>query len=84
MLPPPYLISTYIYRAILVRVAQIGYCRDPDFELYAPGQLSLEDRIAMALSKDDILRKACETERVDMVPWNKEIQTGRRLAKGML
>ncbi|GJJ11070.1 hypothetical protein Clacol_005301 [Clathrus columnatus] len=62
---------TGLTSAILIRVAQIGYNRDTEFEVNAPGQLSLEDRIAVALFENDVLRKACQNENIDMKEWKK-------------
>ncbi|KAF8512128.1 hypothetical protein JB92DRAFT_340107 [Gautieria morchelliformis] len=55
--------------AILIRTAQIGYARDPEYELCAPGQASLEDRIAIAMQQQETLRKACRDEGIER-DWN--------------
>ena len=52
--------------AILIRVATIGYAREPDFEVHSPNQLSLEERIAWALLNRKVFRDACENEGVDL------------------
>jgi 2-hydroxy-dATP diphosphatase / coenzyme A diphosphatase len=52
-------------RAILIRTAQIGYARHPDFELYAPGQMNQDVRVANAMVKEESLRKACRDEGIE-------------------
>ena len=49
----------------MIRTAQIGYARDPEFELYAPRQASLEDRIAIAMQQEESLRNACQAEGIE-------------------
>ncbi|KIJ57297.1 hypothetical protein M422DRAFT_23355 [Sphaerobolus stellatus SS14] len=51
--------------SILVRVALIGYSQDPEFELDAPGQISLEERVARALKENEKLKEACRAEGID-------------------
>ena len=51
---------------ILIRVATIGYAREPDFEVHSPNELSLEERIAWALLNRKVFRDACENEDVDL------------------
>ncbi|KAF8165916.1 NUDIX hydrolase domain-like protein [Crassisporium funariophilum] len=51
---------------MLIRVATIGYARQPDFEVSPPGALSTEERIAWALVNKPVFREACDRERVDL------------------
>lgn len=51
--------------SILIRVATIGYGRDPDFEPYAPNQPTGEQRLAYALRYDPIFREAALAEGID-------------------
>ncbi|KAI0774717.1 NUDIX hydrolase domain-like protein [Trametes elegans] len=51
--------------SILIRVATIGYGRDPEFEPYAPGQPTMQQRIAHALRYDPIFREAERAEGID-------------------
>ncbi|KAH9931777.1 NUDIX hydrolase domain-like protein [Amylocystis lapponica] len=51
--------------AMLIRVATVGYGREPDFELYAPGQPTLEQRLAHALKHHPVFRKAARREGID-------------------
>ena len=51
---------------MLIRVATIGYAREPDFEVHSPNELSLEERIAWALLNRKAFRNACENEGVDL------------------
>jgi len=52
--------------AILIRVATIGYAREPDFEIRSFNELSIEERIARALLNRKIFRDACEKENIDL------------------
>jgi len=52
--------------AILIRVATVGYAREPDFEVLSPNELSLEERIAWALLNRKVFKDACENEGVDL------------------
>ncbi|KAI0371495.1 hypothetical protein BV20DRAFT_941868 [Pilatotrama ljubarskyi] len=51
--------------AILIKVATIGYGREPDFEPYAPGQPTMQQRIAHALRYDAVFREAERAEGID-------------------
>ncbi|KAI0796437.1 NUDIX hydrolase domain-like protein [Irpex lacteus] len=51
--------------AILIWVAMIGYGRRPDFELFAPGQWSHEQRLAYAMKHNPILREAQKKEGIN-------------------
>ncbi|KAI0355435.1 hypothetical protein OH77DRAFT_1424933 [Trametes cingulata] len=51
--------------AILIKVATIGYGREPDFEPYAPGQPTTQQRIAHALRHDPVFREAELAEGID-------------------
>ena len=53
------------FRAILIHTAQIGYARDPAYELNAPGQASLLDRIAVAIQQEASLQQACQEEGIE-------------------
>ncbi|KAI0751196.1 NUDIX hydrolase domain-like protein [Daedaleopsis nitida] len=51
--------------SILIRAAAIGYGHEPDFELYAPDQPTMEQRIAFALRYDPVFREAEIAEGID-------------------
>lgn len=51
---------------MMIRVATIGYAREPDFEAHAPNTPTTEERMAWALLHRHVLRAACEEEGVDM------------------
>jgi len=51
--------------AMLIRVAIIGYGRQPDYELFAHDQWTHEQRIAYVMRHNDILREAQEKEGLD-------------------
>ncbi|KAI9057635.1 hypothetical protein FKP32DRAFT_1762267 [Trametes sanguinea] len=51
--------------SILIEVASIGYGREPDFEPYAPGQPTWQQRIAHALRYDSVFREAERAEGID-------------------
>lgn len=51
--------------AILIRVAIIGYGREPDFQLLAPDQRPTEERLAYALRHHAAFREAAEKEGID-------------------
>jgi len=54
--------------AMLIRVATVGYAREPDFEVQPPNAPTLEERIAWALLNRDTFRILCEEEGIDMKP----------------
>lgn len=54
-----------VCRSILIRVATIGYAREPDFEVFAPGQLPQEQRIIYQLKTDSVFREAAKREGID-------------------
>ncbi|KAF8523974.1 NUDIX hydrolase domain-like protein [Hysterangium stoloniferum] len=62
--------------SILVRTAQIGYAKDPDFQLNAEGQLSIRDRITIAMRVEESLRHACEAEGIEKDWLKYDISTG--------
>lgn len=67
---------------MLIRVAIIGYAREPDFGVHSPNELLLEERIAWALLNRKVFRDACEKEGVDLRPAEKIVKRfERRLAK---
>ncbi|KAI0832854.1 NUDIX hydrolase domain-like protein [Trametes gibbosa] len=51
--------------SILIKVATIGYGREPDFEPYAPGEPTTQQRIAHALRHDPVFREAERAENID-------------------
>ncbi|KAH9833854.1 NUDIX hydrolase domain-like protein [Rhodofomes roseus] len=65
---------------VLIRVATIGYGREPDFDVYTPDQPSQEERIAFELQVNPILREACRTEGIDpdKAPEPSSLRTARR------
>lgn len=67
--------------AILIRTAQIGYARDPTYELFAPGQAPQAERIANAIRTEEILMKACRDEGIDR-DWVKPLDTQGLIPKG--
>lgn len=68
--------------AILIHIAAQAYRHPPAFDIQAPNQPSMHERIAWALLHVPRLREACEKEGVDPVlaadGWIKE---GRRVGK---
>ncbi|KJA17714.1 hypothetical protein HYPSUDRAFT_90506 [Hypholoma sublateritium FD-334 SS-4] len=52
--------------AMMIRVATIGYAREPDFEVQAPNTPTTEERIAWALLHRPAFRAACQEEGIDM------------------
>lgn len=53
------------YSAILIRSAIVGYAQQPDFQLLAPGQRTMAERIEWEMSRspgEGVLRKAIELE----------------------
>ncbi|KAF9477836.1 hypothetical protein BDN70DRAFT_809966 [Pholiota conissans] len=52
--------------AMMIRVATIGYGREPDFEVHPPNASTTTERMAWALLNRPAFRKACEEEGVDM------------------
>ena len=53
---------------MLIRVATVGYAREPDFEVHPPNTPTSEERIAWALLNRDVFRTACEKEGIDLRP----------------
>ncbi|GBE80199.1 Peroxisomal coenzyme A diphosphatase 1, peroxisomal [Sparassis crispa] len=51
--------------SILIRVAAIGYGREPDFEVFAPDQPSWEERLAHVLRHHLVFREAAQQEGID-------------------
>lgn len=51
------------HRAILIRVASVGYARDPDFEVAAPNQPTMIERVDFALHNNAKFIMAAEAER---------------------
>ena len=43
----------------------VGYGRQPDYELFAPGQLTREQRLAYAMKHNEVLRQAQKEEGLD-------------------
>ncbi|EAU82611.1 hypothetical protein CC1G_07893 [Coprinopsis cinerea okayama7 len=52
--------------AMLIRVATIGYGREPDFEVHPPGAPTMDERIAWALVHRKVFKDACEKEGIDL------------------
>lgn len=55
-----------ICRGMMIRVATIGYGREPEFEVMTSETPSLDERIAWALLSRSVFRRACEKEGVDL------------------
>jgi len=53
---------------MLIRVARVGYAREPDFEVQPPNAPTTEERIAWALLNRDVFRIPCEKEGIDLRP----------------
>jgi coenzyme A diphosphatase NUDT7 len=68
----------YTSSAILIRVATIGYAREPDFEVHSPNELSLQERIAWALLNRKVFRDACENEGVGLRSAEKIVKSFER------
>ncbi|KXN88980.1 Nudix hydrolase 15, mitochondrial [Leucoagaricus sp. SymC.cos] len=51
---------------MMIRVATIGYGREPEFQVIAPGTPSLDERVAWALLNRPVFRRACEKEGVSL------------------
>jgi coenzyme A diphosphatase NUDT7 len=51
--------------AILIRVAQLGYARAPEFDLYAPRQPDMRSRAAWAARHVARVRVACTHDGLD-------------------
>lgn len=66
------------FRAILIRVATIGYAREPDFEIYPPTAVSNEGRIAYALLNREIFRDACKKENINLLVAKSIVESGVR------
>ncbi|KAK0242863.1 NUDIX hydrolase domain-like protein [Armillaria nabsnona] len=62
--------------AILIRVAMLGYRKEPDFEVEPPGAPTNEERIAWVMYSNPAFREACEVEGVE-VEW----ESVRRIAE---
>lgn len=50
---------------VLIRVATVGYGREPDFDAYAPDEPSQEERMAFELRASPVLKDACLKEGID-------------------
>ena len=50
---------------MLIHVAAVGYGREPDFELRAPDEPGMAQRIAYALRTDPVFRAAAAAEGID-------------------
>ncbi|KAF8967487.1 NUDIX hydrolase domain-like protein [Flammula alnicola] len=64
--------------AMLIRVATIGYAREPDFEVNPPHAATTEGRIAWALLNRPSFRDACEKEGVDLRPAKRIVEALER------
>jgi coenzyme A diphosphatase NUDT7 len=67
-----------ISRAILIRVATIGYARKPDFEVYPPAAVSNEGRMAYALLNRKVFRDACKKENINLLVAKSIVESGVR------
>ena len=63
---------------MLIRVATIGYGREPDFEPSAPDEPAMAQRIAYALRTDPVFRAAAVAEGID--PTDEELVEALRPA----
>ena len=61
---------------MLIRVATIGYARQPDFDVHPPNAISTEERIAYALLYRKVLRDACEKENIDLRVAKRIVEAG--------
>ncbi|OCH89988.1 hypothetical protein OBBRIDRAFT_812908 [Obba rivulosa] len=69
--------------SILIRAAIIGYGREPDYEVGAPGQPPLPERLAYSLKNHPVLREAAQKEGIDPdrspeAPSQRKVATGDR------
>ncbi|KAK7696103.1 hypothetical protein QCA50_000746 [Cerrena zonata] len=66
--------------SILIRVAMVGYARDPEFKVSAPDQLSQPERIAHMLKHHPTFREAAIKEGInpDKTPDMSQLQRRRR------
>ena len=51
---------------MMVHVATIGYAREPDFEVQAPGTPTTEETMAWAMLHRPVFHAACKEEGIDM------------------
>ena len=72
----------FTFSAILIRVATIGYAREPDFEVHSSHELSIEERIAWALLNRQVFKDACEKERIDLRFAKKVVERFERRHRG--
>lgn len=64
-------------RGILVAAARVGYGEEPSFGEFAPGQMSMEDRLRFQIvGQGGQLRRAVEAEGM-MEPWLKDDEAAR-------
>jgi len=63
---------------MLIRVATIGYARQPDFEVGVPGTVTTEERIAYALLNRKVFRDACVRENIDLRPAKRVVEASQR------
>ncbi|TDL30152.1 hypothetical protein BD410DRAFT_759351 [Rickenella mellea] len=68
--------------AILIKTATIGYARAPEFDLYAPGQPGMQERILHALRNGPKFQEALEREREEMEKERKGRKKGDGRRKG--
>ncbi|KZO98079.1 hypothetical protein CALVIDRAFT_53211 [Calocera viscosa TUFC12733] len=67
--------------AILVRAAEVGFARQPEFELYAEGQRGMRQRIEWAMRNTPRLRDAAEGEGISWHLTEEEREQLRRKRK---
>jgi len=67
---------------MLIRVATIGYSREPDFEVHSRNELSKVEKMAWALLNRKVFREACENEGIDLRPAEKIVKRFERRLGG--
>ena len=76
---PPSMTSLMLFfRTILIRVATIGYAREPDFEVHPPAAVSNEARMAYALLNRKVFRDACKKENINLLVAKSIVESGVR------
>ena len=65
----------------MIRVATVGYAREPDFEVHPPNASTTEEQIAWALLNRDVFRIPCEKEGIDLRPARRLLETREKKAR---